>query len=221
MRFPQRFIRVLRRVLGHDPGIELLPYIYYIVRHCSLQRSYSSGLFRINAKFKGVKVGKRPGVWGKLHIVKYPGSTIEIGDSFVCVSDNVRATASTVGTARIKTFSPSARVLIGNHVGMNGTSLTCRSTYIKIGNNAKIGPDCVIVDSDFHVVEPDRRSVYCEGEDKGVEIERNVWIGMRCIILKGVTIGENSVIGAGSVVTKDVEPNSVYAGNPARLIRKL
>ena len=54
-----------------------------------------------------------------------------------------------------------------------------------------------------------------------VVIEDNVFIGARCIILKGVTIGENSVVGAGSVVTKSIPANEIWAGNPAKFIRKI
>ncbi|NCU88000.1 MAG: acyltransferase, partial [Proteobacteria bacterium] len=59
------------------------------------------------------------------------------------------------------------------------------------------------------------------GNTKPVIFEDNVWIGDSAIICKGVTIGKNSIIGAGAVVTKDVPPNSIFAGNPAKLVKTL
>ena len=137
------------------------------------------------------------------------------------MGNRIRSSAAPVQAVRIKTFSLEATVILGHRVGLNGTSITCRSKTIQIGDDTKIGPDCLITDTDFHGLEPGERLQSFFENDKSVEVGRNVWIGMRCIILKGVTIGENAIIGAGSVVTKDVEPNSIYAGNPARLIRKL
>ncbi len=56
---------------------------------------------------------------------------------------------------------------------------------------------------------------------KPIHIGKNVWIGSGAIVLPGVTIGDNSIVGAGSVVTKNVEPNSVVAGNPAKFIKSI
>ena len=80
------------------------------------------------------------------------------------------------------------------------------------------GHGAYITDSDWHGIY-DRTEVV--GSPKEVILEKNVWIGDSAIVCKGVTIGENSIIGAGSVVTKDVPKNSVYAGNPAKLVKEL
>ena len=80
------------------------------------------------------------------------------------------------------------------------------------------GHGAYITDSDWHGIY-DRTEVV--GSPKEVVLEKNVWIGDSAIVCKGVTIGENSIIGAGSVVTKDVPKNSVYAGNPAKLVKEL
>lgn len=84
-----------------------------------------------------------------------------------------------------------------------------------------IGPNTIIVDSDFHSIWPPENRCNTMGyeNDKAVTIGKNVWIGMNCIILKGVTVGENSVIAAGSIVTKDIPPNVLVGGNPAKIIR--
>lgn len=86
---------------------------------------------------------------------------------------------------------------------------------ITIGNNVKISHNVTIMDSDAHTV---LRDGYVK--TKPVVIGNNVWIGTRATILKGVHIGDNCIIGAGAVVTKDVPSNCTVAGNPARIIRE-
>ena len=76
------------------------------------------------------------------------------------------------------------------------------------------------MDSDGHNISPNQRWGSTT-EAKEIIIEKNCWIGMNCIIMKGVRIGKNTVIGAGSVVIKNCEENSVYAGNPAMRIRSI
>ena len=89
---------------------------------------------------------------------------------------------------------------------------------VSIGDACMFGHGACITDSDWHGIY-DRTEVV--GSPKEVVLEKNVWIGDSAIVCKGVTIGENSIIGAGSVVTKDVPKNSVYAGNPAKLVKEL
>ncbi len=86
-----------------------------------------------------------------------------------------------------------------------------------------LAPGVTIVDSDFHIAwPPDRRHNTWETDiDKDVTLEENVWVGMNCIILKGVTIGKNSVIAAGSVVVHSIPPNCLAGGNPAKVLRQM
>ena len=86
---------------------------------------------------------------------------------------------------------------------------------IEIGNNVQIGPHVTIITNNHDI--SDRDVLRC----RPVLIEDGVWIGAGATILPGVHIGKNAVIGSAAVVTKDVEENSIVAGNPARLIRKL
>jgi maltose O-acetyltransferase len=78
----------------------------------------------------------------------------------------------------------------------------------------------LIMDSDHHEISPENRWL-SSGEIVPIIIGNNVWLGSRSIILKGVTIGDHSVVGAGAVVTKSVPPKTIVAGNPAKVVRDL
>lgn len=85
-----------------------------------------------------------------------------------------------------------------------------------------IGPGYIIMDSDFHIAwPPESRNSYPGIEaDADVIIGARVWLGVRCIVLKGVSIGENSVVAAGSVVSSEILPNCLAAGVPAKAKRQ-
>ena len=113
------------------------------------------------------------------------------------------------------TCARNAKLTMGNRVFLNqGVRIAC-TTEVTIGDNALIADESVILDSDYHGV------AGAETKSAPVRIERDVWLGTRVIVLRGVTIGEGSVIGAGSVVTKSLPPRVFAAGVPARVIRNL
>jgi acetyltransferase-like isoleucine patch superfamily enzyme len=123
---------------------------------------------------------------------------------------------------------------IGDFTLVNG-ALIMAEERIEIGSHCLISWNVGIADSDFHPIEPAQRLIDAQAlapffknrpprpklRTVPVIIADNVWIGMNATILKGVTIGENSVVAAGAVVTKSVPPNVVVAGNPAIVIKKL
>ena len=92
------------------------------------------------------------------------------------------------------------------------------ASSITIGDGCMFANSAYVSDADWHGIYDRAEPV---GKTKPINIKENVWIGDSAIICKGVTIGANSIIGAGAVVTKNVPANSVYAGNPARLVKKL
>lgn len=96
-----------------------------------------------------------------------------------------------------------------------GVRISC-SRRISIGTGCLIGDDSVILDNDYHALPGEE-----EPTSAPVTIGDHVWIATRVIVLRGVTIGDSSVIGAGSVVTKDIPPFSLAVGVPARVIRKV
>ncbi|MCY9060138.1 sugar O-acetyltransferase [Bacillus inaquosorum] len=107
---------------------------------------------------------------------------------------------------------------VGDHfyAGYNCTILDVAEVWI--GDNCMIGPDVGLYTAG-HSIEPKDR--HKSGYGIPIIIGDNVWIGGSCVILAGVTIGDNSVIAAGSVVTKDVPPNSVVAGNPGKVLKHI
>lgn len=116
-----------------------------------------------------------------------------------------------------------AKLTIGKNVGISSTTIVCQQS-IEIGDNVLIGGGCNIFDTNFHPVDCKERLDPCTsncGKKAPIVILDNVFIGTSCIIGKGVTIGENSVIAAGSVVVKNVPSNEIWGGNPAKFIRKI
>lgn len=178
---------------------------------------------KLNLKIKNVTYGKKLLIIGGIILDIFPESKVIIKDNVSIISDPKRCSASTLySKTKLKTFSPSSTIIIGEGTGLNGTSITSRSKKITIGKNCMFAPNTIIVDSDFHIPWPPKnRNIYlgCE-RDNDIIIGDNCWVGMNTIILKGVKIGENSVIGAGSIVNKDIPPNSLAAGNPAKIIKQ-
>ncbi len=101
----------------------------------------------------------------------------------------------------------------------NGATIQA-TTGISLGDDVMIGINCFLVDTDGHDLDPEKRM---DGDVKSakIKIENNVVIFYNSVVFKGVTIGENSIIGACSVVTKDIPPNVFAAGSPAKVIRNL
>ncbi|NEU69909.1 acyltransferase [Spirosoma agri] len=114
-------------------------------------------------------------------------------------------------------------IQIGDRVGMSSTALVCHHA-ITIGNDVTIGGNTVIYDTDFHTLDSIQRTNFQDNnlaKTAPVIIRDRVFIGSHVTILKGVTIGEDAVIAAGSVVTRNVPDNQLWGGNPAQLIRSL
>ena len=110
-------------------------------------------------------------------------------------------------------------ISVGSNVIINFQCVFLDEAPIVIGDNCMIGPMTGLY-TVSHPLDPVRRNAgYVSG--KPIILKDNVWVGGSCTILPGVTIGENAVIGAGAVVTKDVPPGVIVAGNPARIIKKL
>ncbi len=153
-------------------------------------------------------LGDRVRVWGR-PAIRNEGTLI--------VGERARFVSTTaileLGVARGATLTIGAKSFINY-----GCSIAANCN-ITIGPRCNIGTHVVIMDNDYHELDPERRHMMPPSAP--IFIGENVWIGTRAIILRGVTIGDGSVIGAGSVVTRDVPPRSVAVGQPARVVRTL
>ncbi len=110
-------------------------------------------------------------------------------------------------------------VHLGSHVYVNYNLTLVDDTHIYIGDHVMIAPNVVIA-TGTHPIHPELRRKEAQ-YNLPVHIQDNVWLGAGCLVMPGVTIGENSVIGAGSVVTKDIPANVVAVGNPCRVLRDI
>lgn len=145
------------------------------------------------------------------------GSRIVIGKKFVANSQLSRNLYGIIQRVMIRTVGHGAEIVIGDNVGVSGCSISAAQS-ICIGKNVLIGSGAVLSDNDAHPIDPKDRLRGAGGKCCPICIEDDVFIGARAIILKGVTVGEGAVIGAGAVVARNVPPFSIVVGNPARVI---
>lgn len=192
--------------------IRNLTHSIYIL--CRFMRRLLGACNLVRAKWWGINIKSKGCFIGRTNFYRFPRSKISIGSNCTFLS---RRNSNLIGINRpcsISTQTESAVILIGINCGFSGTVIGAFKK-IQIGNNVRCGSNTLITDSDWHT--DDFRS----GENKEVIIADNVWLGEGVKVLKGVTIGENSVIGAGSVVVKSIPANVIAAGNPCKVIREL
>ncbi len=168
---------------------------------------------------------------GKLNLTRGPASTVRRHKIRPIAANELVIGTNSIVNCEIAFDRPSAKVVIGARCYIGSSLLVC-AEHIKLADDVVISWGVTIVDHDSHAVDWTNRSrdilEWREGRKDWsdvaiapVTIQKRVWIGFNAIILKGVTIGEGAVVAAGSVVTKDVPPYCVVAGNPARVVKEL
>jgi acetyltransferase-like isoleucine patch superfamily enzyme len=184
---------------------KLIYYVNKVINHYTLKKHHvSHGSFRI---------------YGLIHIVNNGGRLV-LGDRFSANSGKKHNPIGGDTVLNLVVFRPSAVLTIGKNAGISNSTIVCWDR-VEIGDNVAIGGGCRIWDTDFHSMDAQTRT---GGNDQDirtapVKIGDNVFIGGGVIILKGVTIGENSIIAAGSVVHSDIPANTIAAGNPCIVIK--
>ena len=179
-----------------------------------LDRVHSTIWLKVRAVWWGVKLGEQCKAQGRVYFKRRQNSSIIIGKG-CCFSS--RSTSNAMGLycpCMFTTREKGAEIRIGDNCGFSGVRIRADLNVI-IGNNVRCGANVLISDTDAHTEDPRA------GKNAPVVIEDNVWVGMNVMVLKGVHIGKNSVIGAGSVVTRDIPANVVAAGVPCKVIKEL
>lgn len=167
--------------------------------------------FRTEIKSKGGRIykGVAVGIRGSFKI----GNDIVIGSHGIDLFERSQI---------VSTYN--SEIVIGNHVGMSSVSIFCKEK-IEIGDYVNIGAGTMIFDSNFHNtdwrIRRDRDKDVESSQNAPVVIGNDVFIGARCIIMKGVTIGARSIIAAGSVVCRDIPADCIAGGNPCKVIKQL
>ncbi len=189
----------------------------------------NSNWFKAVMRLTKVKYGKKLLLKGVPVIFNKGGAELTIGDNCVVKSSFLSNLVGLYSRTIIVTRRPGAYIHIGNNVGISGATIYARKG-IAIGDNTAIGGNVKILDNDFHPIDWETRNRYLldpNGGDadvvpaKEIVIGKNCFIGCNSIILKGTVLGDGCVVGAGAVVSGKFEAESVIAGNPAKVIKKL
>jgi acetyltransferase-like isoleucine patch superfamily enzyme len=146
------------------------------------------------------------------------GRLVVRGPGRVVFGDNIKAWAHAEKNVFI-TYTPESRIEVGSGTRLNGAGVMAYTT-ISIGPRCILG-STVIFDSDFHPVDPARRhDPTAPVSTRPITVGSNVWLAGQSAVLKGTTVGENSVVAFRAVVSGDIPPNVVVAGNPARVVKR-
>lgn len=187
---------------------------YFNILAINLSGMISTALCRMRAAWWGVRLGKGARFYGRAVFRRLPESEISIGRNAIFNSSHTSNLIGVYSPCMISTLSREAEIKIGDGCGFSGTVIAA-ALKIEIGCNVRCGANTLITDTDWH--HGDSRV----GEDAPVWIDDNVWLGYGVKVLKGVHIGRNSVVGAGSIVTRDIPDNAIAAGNPCKVIKML
>ena len=174
---------------------------------------------KVNFRMAGLKFNDTWKINGRIYIINE--GKIQIGNSF---SANSGKNANPIGgdTMLRLIVRKNGNLKIGKHVGISNSTIVCKNE-IEIGDFVLIGGGCKIWDTDFHSIGAMERMHKGDLKVKSTQISigNYAFIGGSSTILKGVTIGNHSIVATGSVVTKNIPDNEIWGGNPARFIKTL
>jgi hypothetical protein len=195
------------------------PLLWPFRRANAIRLGLLNQLWLTELRWRGVEIGSQVSCHGRPYVTRHPDSQIRIGEGCILNSALRGNPLANARPATLNTLRAGAEIVLGPYTGASGCAL-CAAASIRIGEGTFIGADAMIFDNDFHAPEGEFRWGPTAGPDnpKPIVIGAGVFIGARALILKGVTIGDRAIIGAGAVVTKDVPARHLAVGNPARVI---
>lgn len=183
-------------------------------------RTLAGRLWRLEAELKGARFEGAARLEGRPIVSIAPGSIMRFGPGLSLNSSARSNPLACFQPCTLRTLASGAELLVGANAGMSG-AVVCAGKHISIGEGTIIGSGAMILDNDFHELDAlGRWRDEHVSNARPIRIGAQVFIGARAIILKGVTIGDRAVIGAGAVVTQDVPSEHIAAGNPARNFAK-
>ena len=190
-----------------------IPHLVYCLARIAIKCWYTF-CTRLAARWWGVSLGHACSFYGHPRFRRHPLSRIVIGSA---CKFNSSPTSNLIGINRpciISTLAENAEIKIGSNCGFSGTVVGC-ATRIIFGDNVRCGANTLITDTDWHT--DDLRT----GPNAPVIIGKNVWLGLNVTVLKGVTIGENTFVAVGSVVTRSLPPDVIAGGIPAKVLKAI
>lgn len=175
---------------------------------------YFSSFEKLICYIQDIKIGKKCKFNGRTIFKRGSSCLIQIGNNCTFLS---RSSSNLIGINRpciISSIGTESEIIIGNNCGFSGTVIGCFKSIV-LGDNVRCGANTLITDSDWHLEDIRVKS------PKPIKIGDNVWLGVNVTVLKGVSIGKNSIIGAGSIVTSDIPDNVIASGIPCRVLKSI
>ena len=205
-------------MMSSDPSTRVLgrlrnTRIDIVRRICTLE----TGLY---CKLWKIQLGRGVIFQGRPVLYRGPDTLLSIGDFTQLLSSRDSNLAGINRPCYLSTLHAKAELRLGQHCGLSGTVISAAISVV-LGNHVLCGANTTILDTDFHHTDPTRRLDHRDVPAAPVVLEDNVWLGMGSTVLKGVRIGKNSVIAAGSVVVRSIPPNVIAGGVPARVLKPL
>ncbi|GAA4109748.1 DapH/DapD/GlmU-related protein [Aquimarina addita] len=192
--------------------------IYKIVTF--IRQVFYQAICGIHFSLFKVSIGKNWKINGILFIRNSGTGGITIGKNFRA---NSGASNNPIGGDTILRLitKKEGKIIIGNNVGISNTTIFSENSIL-IEDGVLLGGGCLIWDTDFHSLDASIRGTsQDEGKTLPIVIKKKAFIGANSTLLKGVVIGENSIVATGSIVTKSIPDNQIWGGNPAKFIRDI
>jgi len=220
----------MRRVsqLLHRLDRDSLPHYTRLVFQLLWQRVFTAQA-QLSAAWWGIALGSGNNFVGRISFARARGSSMSVGSGGRFLSSPTSNRHGLNRPCMLTTLSVNAAIRIGDQAGFSG-AVICAAERVVIGNRVMLGANVTVTDTNSHPIDYRKRypenfgmmpEVVGEIATSPVKIGNDVFVGMHSVILKGVTIGDGAVVGAGSVVANDIPPRCIAAGNPARVIRIL